>query len=259
MLNWPKIPESEWVTGERIEAACKELHGYGVRFLKTDNLKKAPKMKDCKVLVTHRSDYSINEKRTKLKPPNCKKWFTQNLEYPIFDVTEALPIGLNTSATPVAGDLHKIYQKSLEPQDIRNLAYINFGDKTNKLRPHIRKKYKNESWVTVGKFDRSTEGHSRYIDDIHNHRFVFSPPGNGIDCVRTWLALYLGAIPIIEWSYHMLIVARSTLPVLFVKNWDDITEEFLVLKLREMANIEYDWRPMYMSYWIKKFKEAASE
>jgi hypothetical protein len=37
-----------------------------------------------------------------------------------------------------------------------------------------------------------------FRDAVRASRFVLSPPGNGNDCHRTWEALYLGAIPIVQ-------------------------------------------------------------
>ena len=37
----------------------------------------------------------------------------------------------------------------------------------------------------------------RYYIHIARSKFVLSPPGLGMDCYRTWEALYLGSIPIV--------------------------------------------------------------
>lgn len=55
---------------------------------------------------------------------------------------------------------------------------------------------------------------------VANSRFVLSPPGNGVDCHRTWESIYLGAIPIVlkkSWPFCHL-----DLPVLVVDDWVDI-------------------------------------
>lgn len=59
-----------------------------------------------------------------------------------------------------------------------------------------------------------------------NHRelmkeswFVFSPPGNGPDCHRTWEAIYHGAIPIVLNDYWPF--TGMGLPVLEVSDWDE--------------------------------------
>lgn len=69
------------------------------------------------------------------------------------------------------------------------------------------------------------------ISALHSHRefrknlsttlFVLSPPGNGIDCHRTWEAVYFGSIPVIKKG----MLAESLyddLPILAIDEWDEI-------------------------------------
>jgi len=63
----------------------------------------------------------------------------------------------------------------------------------------------------------------KYRKLVGNAKFVLSPPGNGIDCHRTWEAIYLGAVPIVKRSFWPF--NHYTLPVLVVNDWHDISEE----------------------------------
>ena len=55
---------------------------------------------------------------------------------------------------------------------------------------------------------------------LSKYKFILSPPGAGIDCHRTWEALYCGTIPIvISSSINEL---YEDLPVLTVSSWDVI-------------------------------------
>lgn len=47
-------------------------------------------------------------------------------------------------------------------------------------------------------FSEIAQTRTQFFTDLGNSRFVVSPPGNGIDCHRTWEALALGAIPIVQ-------------------------------------------------------------
>jgi len=56
-------------------------------------------------------------------------------------------------------------------------------------------------------------------------KYVLSPPGNGIDCHRTWEALYLNSTPIVQaqaWPF-----AVYTLPVMVTEDWKDLDKEYL--------------------------------
>jgi hypothetical protein len=52
--------------------------------------------------------------------------------------------------------------------------------------------------------------------------FVPSPAGNGIDCHRTWEALYLGALPVILRSEYF---GESDWPVLVIDSWSELLEK----------------------------------
>ncbi len=61
---------------------------------------------------------------------------------------------------------------------------------------------------------------------LGNSKFVLSPPGNGIDCYRTWESLIMGAIPIVlNTSIWQLYV---DMPVMIVNDWyRDVTIDSL--------------------------------
>ena len=52
---------------------------------------------------------------------------------------------------------------------------------------------------------------------------MISPPGNGIDCHRTWEAIYLGSVPVVLKKYisHELI---RLFPIIAVNKWEDFFE-----------------------------------
>jgi hypothetical protein len=70
-----------------------------------------------------------------------------------------------------------------------------------------------------------------------------SPRGNGIDCHRTWEALYLDAIPIV---WHSTLDSLFTdLPVIIINDWSEINEQFLRNKLYEIALKKVQQSPVY--------------
>jgi hypothetical protein len=58
-----------------------------------------------------------------------------------------------------------------------------------------------------------------YRKKLSMSKFVISPPGNGIDCHRTWESMYFGAVPIVREDFWPF---GSELPVLPVQKWSDI-------------------------------------
>jgi hypothetical protein len=98
----------------------------------------------------------------------------------------------------------------------------------------------------------------RYYLHIARSKFVLSPPGNGIDCYRTWEALYLGSIPIVLNTTVNSIFQQ--LPVLIVNNYEDITLQFLQDVYDNMTRQNYDYRRLYKGYWqdqIYSFRKSS--
>lgn len=76
---------------------------------------------------------------------------------------------------------------------------------------------------------------------------MLSPPGGGIDCHRTWEALYMGAIPIVRTS--CLDKLFHNLPVVIVEKWEDVNEEFLIDQLQVIANKPLNMDKLSAWYW----------
>ena len=98
----------------------------------------------------------------------------------------------------------------------------------------------------------------RYYLHIARSKFVLSPPGTGIDCYRTWEALYLGSIPIILNTTINPIFQQ--LPVFIVNNYEDLTLELLAGVYENMTRQSYDYRRLYKGYWqnqINSFRNSS--
>jgi len=80
------------------------------------------------------------------------------------------------------------------------------------------------------------------------YAFVISPEGNGIDCHRTWEALFLGCIPIVKTS--QIITLFEDLPILIVNNWSDITEELLNSTLLDFSTKKFNTDKLTLKYWL---------
>ena len=81
---------------------------------------------------------------------------------------------------------------------------------------------------------------------IKNYKFIISPHGNGLDCHRTYEAMFLGSIPIVRTS--PLDVIYKDMPIIILKNWHEININDLVEKSKEM--ITKSRERLYLKYWI---------
>ena len=81
--------------------------------------------------------------------------------------------------------------------------------------------------------------------------FVFSPHGHGLDCYRTWETLYLGAYPIVRTS--ALDEMYVGLPVLIVKEWEEVTIPLLLMSYYNFTRTPYTFEKLRLEYWHSTF------
>jgi len=83
--------------------------------------------------------------------------------------------------------------------------------------------------------------------------FWLSPRGAGIDCHRTWEALYLDIIPIV-WNSSLNILYEN-LPVVIINDYKELNERFLYEKLSEISTKKlskekvYQYEKLRNAYW----------
>lgn len=85
--------------------------------------------------------------------------------------------------------------------------------------------------------------------------FVISPEGNGMDCHRTWEALVLGAIPVVK--RNRLTSLFKGLPVMSVKDWNDLDENMLDEFKRSVLTGTFNMDKVTLGYWSSCFRQAA--
>lgn len=91
-----------------------------------------------------------------------------------------------------------------------------------------------------------------FFTTMTEHKFVASPEGNGADAHRTWEALYLGTIPILTESLLGPALFEG-LPVVFIKDWAEITPERLEMEWDKYVNAPvgtYNYEKLFAPYWI---------
>lgn len=149
----------------------------------------------------------------------------------------------------------------LSPKSDDRLLLVNFQRRTDHtgLRSQIWRKLCNQTGLSNFAIciDKSDGVNITALPSVYgrNRRFPFwlSPRGNGLDCHRTWEALYLNTIPIV-WS-SPLNPLYVDLPVLIISQLDDISENFLRVRLNEITEMKTKTPPVYhmeklrFSYW----------
>jgi len=196
------------------------------------------------ILITHHSDYPINNHRYSQKPACIQKWFAINVEYKSDDL---IPIPLGTK-TPEGREYHEskykikwldFHKDRLKNKEkITDVAYCNWAV-TNKSRAKITEKLEGNIRYKLS----SGLSFEDYIEELSSYKYIISPEGNGIDNHRTWEALYVGSIPIV--TEHLIYDSWKNIPIIQCKDYSDVNIEFLEKKL----NNSYSFNELSTKYW----------
>jgi len=201
------------------------------------------------IIITHNSDINIDFDNS---PKNVIKWFSQNVNCKS-DKLESLPIGLeNTRWFSHLRKKEKMIQKLNEKKNIKSLLYINHNPQTypkERLEPY--KIFQKKPWVSL-EVGSNGQRFDNYLDNIYNHKFTLSPRGNGIDTHRKWEALYLNTIPIEKRNINNTFY--EDLPICFVDEWEDITEDFLNSEYARIMKTQYNLEKLNVEFWKNKIK-----
>jgi mannosyltransferase OCH1-like enzyme len=228
-----------------------------------DNFSKfiLPTLTEPIILITSDGDLSIpsglnsNTTYNILNHNMIIKWYTQNYDNTIIH-EKLLPI-------PIGFDLHSKNKNFIEIyNDIRQIPKIStktfkiFCDSHlsghNKDRNNMFNLLKNnDNLVFLDKRVSYTDILSLYS----KYKFVISPKGNGLDCHRTWEALYMGAIVITCTKELKNLFVTHNLPVVVLDDWNDITYENMKIwdKLYTPLISKCINKIINPEYWINNF------
>ena len=166
-----------------------------------------------------------------------------------------IPIGLGNKDNYSPGFIEflKKFIPTVTPPTQRRsdkLLYINMTLRTNKIREEMYNKLKDKEFCYV----TTRKPNKEFIKELSEFKFVASPKGLGTDCHRTWEAMLIGTIPIIDRSEmsHLF----DDLPVLIIDSWNQITREFLEEKFTEIISKSYNLKKLYADYWFDQIRKV---
>jgi hypothetical protein len=201
------------------------------------------------ILVTHNTDdANPGPYANYLEDKKLIAWFSQNVENYEHPKLFPIPIGVANRYT-FHGDLSLLNSitKNLPKKDI--LLFMSLG-RTHPERNLVINLFKKKKFCTT----HNNIPYQDFLKTLAQSKFVLSPRGRGWDCHRTWEALYLGSIPIVKDSSCRELF--RDLPVLVVKDWTEITEEFLFQSYQDFQKKVYKTEKMYMDYWLSLISYA---
>jgi hypothetical protein len=114
-------------------------------------------------------------------------------------ICKPIPIGIPSKIHSLNRNksefMKSLKKEILSPSEFEFFAYLSFDMTTNlRIRKPLLEKFYHSSSVFIPRTRLTPREHYSVIS---RSMYVFSPPGAGSDCFRTWEALYLGAIPVV--------------------------------------------------------------
>jgi hypothetical protein len=206
------------------------------------------------VLITHNGDLNIDPSFSPLADDRrVLRWFAQNSLLRHSRLT-AIPIGLENRFFHSNGVVRDFERLSRRPS--RKADRILYGFQTGNNR--AERTAAAEALRAMRLADGIPRLNARrYRRLLVRYGFVASPPGAGVDCFRTWEALYLGVVPIVKRS--LFYEFFPGLPVLIVDDWNEIVEwdEAFLAKSREILSPRIESSPyLRFDYWKGLIHEA---
>lgn len=203
------------------------------------------------ILVSHNSDASLPGDTP--ADPLVFRWFAQNLDRPGGRL-HPIPIGIENMQWPGGNVTRWIERLSapIRPWDDRDLLlFVAWSDATNARRREWKRLLANFSTdvVVAGGLSRD-----EYLAGLGRAKFVASPPGNGVDCHRTWEAVLMGAVPVVLAS--ALDDLHLAGPVVIVDDYADLTEPAL---RRIRPSSRYTRDVVWANTWLAKVHRAVQQ
>lgn len=196
-------------------------------------------------------------------PETLKIFTNQFQEYNIPKVV-SLPLGLSSGGK-------NTLMKSIHAPQLNRTKYLMINAKEwvgraksiAKIRQSfraygVRNTYKNYA-STDCPYDPVANITRCYFWEMQRSKFVLSPSGLGLDCYRTWEALYLGAIPVLErlgrtedgWFLRTF----EDLPIAWIDDYNDLTPEYLEKEYERIVHqtpiSSYKQEKLTRQYWIQ--------
>lgn len=206
-----------------------------------------PKINNHFVLISHNSDKNILPHYEKfLIEGKIIQWYAQNACFK-HEKMMTLPIGLENLNYFANGKI-EFFQNFFLKNSKENKILVSFNVNTNReKREPCLAFFKKYSQASIYENFLSS---NNYIKTLAAHKFVASPEGNGVDCHRTWEAMYLGVVPIVK--RNAFIGAFENLPIWIVDDWLELglfDEKMLSEKYESFQG--RDQAQLYFSYYEK--------
>ena len=177
-------------------------------------------------LVTHNSDRSIPSNNFPLlEDDRLVHWYGTNVDI-LHPKLSAIPIGIANEKWEHGNKVLLDQANKSQPDKKINRIYCNINIYTNANRQSILKQVSQYDFVDI---DTERLSFDQYINKLKMYKWCISPPGNGIDCHRTWESIYVGTIPLV--LDHLNYINFKDLPIHFLNSYDLNLDQLINLKI----------------------------
>lgn len=204
------------------------------------------------ILISHLRDEPVTRELFELKPKCIKKWFALNADYKHPDLVP-IPIGIENHTGAWKGTLidlpfwedYNISNKYIKEKSL----LVNFQGKGSQYFSHGSRQAWIEQLTNQGFHVSERMPSIENLNNTRQHYLCASPRGNGIDCHRTWEALYFDCIPIVP-KHH--IYDNFNAPILQVESEKCIDKKLIGSLVSRYNNGEFsfDKRILNIDYWL---------
>ncbi len=231
-------------------------------FVKTDLLEKYftdihPLIQFPYKLISHNSDRNITKKELSYIDEKIIHWYGQNVTVSHPKLTP-LPIGLENLHIYLNGIVDNFsYWRKKQTSGKKNLILFGFNVQTNPVERQAAITQLRQTGVAEEIISPLIP--PAYVAHLNQYHFVASPTGNGLDCHRTWEALYLGVIPIVKRSVASEFFASLQLPIWLIDDWSEMTTltEITLKKRYEEILARSKTDALFITYWEKLIRERS--
>lgn len=199
-------------------------------------------------LISHNGDVGITKKYAPYLRGTIMVWWSQNVLFS-HPKLRPIPIGIENMSYANHGmpAFLKVPRTKKKPQ-----LFFGFSISTNtRIRGPLARRLRTHqcSYTPATRLNAKA-----YFQLLSHSQFVVSPPGNGEDCIRTWEAMYLGVIPIVAESELTRRFLSLRLPLMIVRNWEELDALTTDDLERIYENIMKKSRrtSLYFPYWKSK-------
>jgi hypothetical protein len=207
----------------------------------------------CKyILISHNDDTSITEEYMEYLDDKIIHWFTKNLSFRHPKITP-LPIGVtNYHYSHIRrGNISYLLKNRKRIVGTEKKNRISFGFFINCNPERVWLKELLDGMKVAEAIDEKEQ--FNYFKRMADFGFTISPEGNGIDCHRTWEALYFNTIPFVKRSPLTEYFQGLGIPLILIDDWKKIVdfddESILKNKYAELKDT-LENPAIYMYFWI---------